>query len=141
MATDRYYVCEKGHKIWAGNLFDCLSDQANDKKHPCDSCSIPTHIELVFDFADGPCLCKVLASFYEIIDWPIEDGKTREFYPFLIVAENVENGEQYVWSPYWHIDRHPNGTIEKRKYGQYATVVNIDSYSRLLEKAKESGYL
>jgi len=103
----------------------------------------PTHIELIFDFHGAPTRCKVLTSFLpdEIIGWDIQEGRREEVYPFLIVLENLETTEQYIWSPYWHIERHQNGTIEKRKYGQFASVVNIDSYFELIEKAKAKGYL
>jgi hypothetical protein len=98
------------------------------------------HIELIYNFGvdDEPRPCKVLASFMpdEIIGWDNQEGSKVEFYPFLIVVENIDTKESCIWSPYWHVFRHPNGTIE-RKYGQYASFVNIDSYLSTEEAKNE----
>ncbi len=145
MATQRYYVCGACHKkTWIANLFVALHDHANGQGHACESCALPMSIELTFNFGlgAGQHHCRVLTAFLpdQIVSWSNGNGGKVEFYPFLVIVESIDKGSSSVWLPYWHIVKHQDGSLEK-KYGQWAPFIEVESYSSLVAKAKEAGYL
>jgi hypothetical protein len=145
MATERYYCCSncKAKTLIDKWLYDALLDNTKGVFHACDVCSNPCTIELNFNFGlgAGPLACKVLASFLpeKIRKWLDEDGKRVEFYPFMVVVEEIEEGNYLIWLAYWHIKYHDWGI--ERKYGQWAPLIDEELYSSLLNKAKAAGYL
>lgn len=145
MATDRYFVCGKCKtQEWADSLFDTLKDHANGVRYPCSECQTELEIQLTFNFGldAGPHPCKVLDVFLPatIHNWPRESGATVEFYPFLVMVESLDEGYASAWLPYWHLVKHPSGGV-KKKYGQWAPFIDLESYVSLVQKARDKGYI
>lgn len=145
MATDRYYVCTKcKSEEWIDTLFDALFDFSKNKTRKCQSCMKDMEMKLTFDFGLGaePSPCKILAVFLpeKIIKWHDEKKNLVKFYPFLVIAESIDEGYNSAWLPYWHIVEKKGQIIEK-KYGQWAPFMDIKSYKSLLNNAKKKGFL
>jgi len=119
-----------------------LLDFHKGKKVRCPKCGGDTSLRLTFCFAlskeEYPV--NVIDVFLpEKVDSWKNEGKSIEFYPFMVIAENKKGGDRYVWLPYWHIVKNHNKT--NKKYGQWAPFIDTESYNNMLSKAKKRGLL
>ena len=130
--TFRDYVCIKcANETRAGNLFDALRN-FRDGTPNCEKCGGLTELYLRFPFelGIGRTTCRVLDVFV-----PARPARWNSvtFYPFLVILRRGRTTA--CWLPYWHL----HGA--KRKYGQWAPLMNESIFRNLLSQAKKKGYL
>jgi hypothetical protein len=139
MATARKFRCPSCGRELAKSppLFKALLRLARRQAPQCENCQTALQLHLDFDFAMGARHKQaiVLASFLprSLPEW--NDGKVC-FYPFLVILKRVGAG-QAVWLPYWHVEQ--DGAKPRRKYGQWAPVMETALFTDLLEQAQEAG--
>ena len=146
MPTDRQFVCASCKKEeWAGRLFDVLQALVHSRPSAC-ACGHSRYLKLEFPFGldAGPFECKALAAFLPDeehgTDWPDSNGGTVTFYPFLVIVASIEDGDQRVWLPYWHVVRFADGRRTQTKYGQWAPHMAMTTMANLLMQARNAGF-
>lgn len=144
MATERYWICSKcATREWAGRLFDVLRQISRGVQSVCETCSGFRTLELVHPFGvgAGSHRGKVLDVFLpdNIRSWIDEENRDVEYFPFLVMVESADESYVSAWMPYWHLVSDAGGRIE-RKYGQWAPFMDLESFAKLVSKARAKGY-
>jgi hypothetical protein len=99
-------------------------------------------LEFAFGLGAGPRKCHVVAAYCPetAIAWHDENHQRVEFYPFLVVTEDVKKPhDRAIWLPYWHLHFKKAGV--HRKYGQWAPHMDVGTFTDLVERAKRGGHI
>ena len=144
MATKIDLLCSNCDSVYpVGSMFDTLKKKAEGHFDMCPQCKkeLQIHFEFSFGMEVGNYKYKLLDCFLpdKPHQWQTSKGSVKWF-PFLVVLENTKNNEQTIWQPYWHLETAKNGS-SRRKYGQWAQVVEKYLFEDMLNKAKSKGYL
>lgn len=138
MATIRKWICSRCNcGTPAPKLFDSLRCYVKKSFPRCSKCfgTCSLHVEFPFGLNAANNRCKVLAVFepQKPEYWKQKNGRRVTFYPFLVVLERLNRGKT-IWLPYWHTVG-PKGN-QKRKYGQWAPIMDIRLFQCLLQQAR-----
>lgn len=143
MTQWRFVCLECGRSTEPRRKFEALRDTAEGRPpEPCGSCGSPTELQLTFAFAlgAGALECRVLGAFLpsDISEWE-DAGAKVQFFPFLVVLEDVRDGGRNVWLPYWHLLTHDHKV--RRKYGQWAPFLSEGAYIEPMQQARSQHLL
>lgn len=145
MSSKPTYMCTScGRMDRAGSLLDALTEVANNVVASCLTCGSKRQLKLAFPFAFGASggACTVLDCFMpaQPDEWTgPEAGRVFSFRPFLVVLEH-DTGERSAWWPYWHVDSTAYPYRERKKYGQWASIVSLKTTEDLLSQARKAGF-
>jgi len=145
MATDAYFQCTAcNHYEYPPSMFAGLLVVAEAHVEPCPDCRSKRIFQLDFSFAtdEKPRRCRVRAAFT-----PSGDDRPRwkqgrelvEFFPFLVVLEQLDYTDDAVWLPYWHIKR--RRSAERTLYGQWAPFMDQSLFAELTRRARVAGFI
>ena len=143
MGTKIQLVCSNcGNKKVTSPMFDVLLNEAKGETSNCGKCELPMKLHLEFSFAFGASggNVDVLKAFVpeKINIWHDPGGNRVEYYPFLVILRSIPEDKISFWLPYWHLHNYDGKT--KKKYGQWAPLMDKELFESLLLQAKNSGY-
>lgn len=147
MSSKYTYDCTScARKDRPASLLDALVEVAEHRVKRCPDCASARLLNLQFQFAFGASgsACTVLDCFtpVQLDEWRgPQAGHVITFRPFLVVLEHDNDpGEQSAWWPYWHVDSTESPHNERKKYGQWASIMSVKTTEELLSQARKAGF-